>query len=141
MNALTLKNLLREIKRTFTKFLSIFAICALGVAFFAGIRATSPDMKEAGDRLYNTYNLSDISVISTSGLTADNIRDLESIEGIQAVRASLFVDAMARGTGEKEKEPSPLFNADKAEKRICPADRPYTRLRHRYFAGIRDERR
>lgn len=103
MNALTLKNLLREIKRTFTKFLSIFAICALGVAFFAGIRATSPDMKEAGDRLYNTYNLSDISVISTSGLSADNIRDLESIEGIQAVRASLFVDAMARGTGEKEK--------------------------------------
>lgn len=103
MNALTLKNLLREIKRTFTKFLSIFAICALGVAFFAGIRATSPDMKEAGDRLYNTYNLSDISVISTSGLTADNIRDLESIEGIHAVRASLFVDAMARGTGEKEK--------------------------------------
>ena len=103
MNALTLKNLLREIKRTFTKFLSIFAICALGVAFFAGIRATSPDMKETGDRLYNTYNLSDISVISTSGLTADNIRDLESIEGIQAVRASLFVDAMARGTGEKEK--------------------------------------
>ena len=103
MNALTLKNLLREIKRTFTKFLSIFAICALGVAFFAGIRATSPDMKEAGDRLYNTYNLSDISVISTSGLTADNIRDLESIEGIQAVRASLFVDAMSRGTGEKEK--------------------------------------
>ena len=103
MNALTLKNLLREIKRTFTKFLSIFAICALGVAFFAGIRATSPDMKEAGDRLYNTYNLSDISVISTSGLTADNIRDLESIEGIRAVRASLFVDAMARGTGEQEK--------------------------------------
>lgn len=103
MNALTLKNLLREIKRTFTKFLSIFAICALGVAFFAGIRATSPDMKEAGDRLYNTYNLSDLSVISTSGLTADNIRDLESIEGIRAVRASLFVDAMARGTGEKEK--------------------------------------
>lgn len=103
MNALTLKNLLREIKRTFTKFLSIFAICALGVAFFAGIRATSPDMKEAGDRLYNTYNLSDISVISTSGLTADNIRDLESIEAIQAVRASLFVDAMARGTDEKEK--------------------------------------
>lgn len=103
MNALTLKNLLREIKRTFTKFLSIFAICALGVAFFAGIRATSPDMKEAVDRLYNTYNLSDISVISTSGLTADNIRDLESIEGIRAVRASLFVDAMARGTGEKEK--------------------------------------
>lgn len=103
MNALTLKNLLREIKRTFTKFLSIFAICALGVAFFAGIRATGPDMKEAGDRLYNTYNLSDISVISTSGLTAENIRDLEKIEGVKAVHAGLFVDAMAKGTGEKEK--------------------------------------
>lgn len=103
MNSLTLKNLLREIKRTFTKFLSIFAICALGVAFFAGIRATSPDMKEAGDRLYNAYSLSDINVISTSGLTAENIRDIAKIEGVESVRASLFADAMAKGSTDKEK--------------------------------------
>lgn len=102
MNALTLKNLLREIKRTFTKFLSIFAICALGVAFFAGIRATSPNMKDAGDALFNEYSLADISIISTTGLTADNIRDIAAIEGVEAVNASLFADAMAKGFAEKE---------------------------------------
>ena len=103
MNALTLKNLLREIKKTFSKFLSIFAICALGVSFFAGIRAVSPDMKEAGDLLFNAHDLSDISVISTSGLTEQNIRDLEEIDGVEAVSPGLFADAMVKGEGGKEK--------------------------------------
>ena len=68
---LLVKNLLSEIWKTRTRYLSIFAISALGVAFFAGIRATSPDMKDAGDALFNASNLSDITVMSTAGLTPD----------------------------------------------------------------------
>lgn len=64
---LLVKNLLSEIWKTRTRYLSIFAISALGVAFFAGIRATSPDMKDAGDALFNASNLSDITVMSTAG--------------------------------------------------------------------------
>ncbi len=102
MNALTLKNLIREIRKTATRFLSIFAICALGVAFFVGIRATSPDMKDAGDALFDSSNLADITVMSTSGLTQSDIDALREIEGVEAVCPGLFVDAMGNTSDEME---------------------------------------
>lgn len=100
---LLVKNLLSEIWKTRTRYLSIFAISALGVAFFAGIRATSPDMKDAGDALFNASNLSDITVMSTAGLTPDDIEALRGIEGVEAVSPGLFVDAMMRTGGDEEK--------------------------------------
>ncbi len=100
---LLVKNLLFEIWKTRTRYLSIFAISALGVAFFAGIRATSPDMKDAGDALFNASNLSDITVMSTAGLTPDDIEALRGIEGVEAVSPGLFVDAMMRTGGDEEK--------------------------------------
>lgn len=89
-----IKNLLREIKRTATRFLSIFTICALGTAFFAGIRATSPDMKEAGDELFQSSNMSDVTVLCSKGLSSKNIKDLRAMPEVQAVRPGLYVDAM-----------------------------------------------
>ena len=98
---LLVKNLFCEIWKTRMRFLSIFAISALGVAFFAGIRATSPDMMDAGDALFNQSNLSDINVMSTAGLTPDDIEALRAIEGVEAVSPGLYVDAMMRvGTSE-----------------------------------------
>ncbi len=94
MNRAFVKNLWREVGKTLGRYVSIFLICALGVAFFVGIRATSPDMKDAGDALFFNSNLADITVVSTSGLSAADIGALRSIEGIEAVRPSLFVDAM-----------------------------------------------
>ncbi len=93
---------MREIKKTRGRYLSIFSICALGVAFFVGIRATSPDMKDTGDALFQAGNLSDITVMSTSGLTSADIEALRDIEGVEAVRPSLFVDAMMDTTSGAE---------------------------------------
>ena len=100
---LLVKNLFCEIWKTRMRYLSILAICALGVAFFAGIRATSPDMKDAGDALFNSSNLADITVMSTAGLTPDDIAALRNIEGVEAVSPGLFVDAMMRVEGDEEK--------------------------------------
>ncbi len=94
MNRFFAKNLFREIKKTLARYLTIFSICALGVAFFVGIRATSPDMKDAGDALFRASNLADITVFSTLGLTAADIEALREIPGVEAVRPGLFVDAM-----------------------------------------------
>ena len=94
MNRLLWKNLYSEIRRTFMRFLSIFAICALGVAFFAGIRATSPDMKEAADRYFTKMHLSDITVMCSNGLTEEDIRSLRAIEGVEAVRPQVHTDAL-----------------------------------------------
>lgn len=102
MNRFLGKNLMREIKKTLTRYLTIFSICALGVAFFVGIRATSPDMRDAGDMLFAKRNLADITVMSTSGLTSADIEALRAIDGIEAVRPGLFVDAMMDTAKELE---------------------------------------
>ncbi|MDD4075778.1 MAG: hypothetical protein PHC80_06770, partial [Eubacteriales bacterium] len=91
---LLVKNLLCEIKRTGTRFLSIFAICALGTAFFAGIRATGPDMQEAGDELFQNSRMADITVMCSEGLTRDNIKDLRALEDVEYVQPTLQADAM-----------------------------------------------
>ena len=60
-------NLFREIARTMTRFLSIFFISLIGVAFFAGVRAASPDMKVTADRYLDRAHLADITVMSSAG--------------------------------------------------------------------------
>lgn len=94
MNRSLHKNLNREIRRTFTRFMSIFSICMLGVAFFAGIRATSPDMQETGDRYFKRNKLSDVTVMSSAGLSQQNIDDLRAMPFVAGVRPMVHTDAL-----------------------------------------------
>lgn len=57
-----LKDSVRQIKNTFKRFLSILLIVLLGVGFFAGMQATSPDMKEAVDEYFDAQNMMDINI-------------------------------------------------------------------------------
>lgn len=86
-NILTV-DLLREIKRSFERFLSIFAIVAIGVAFFAGIKATSSVMKASADAYYDKYNLMDLRIVSNFGLTDDDLLAINKVEGVQASYAT-----------------------------------------------------
>ena len=88
------KNLFRDIKKTLSRFLSIVIIIAIGVSFYAGIRATSPDMKMSGDDYFNKNNLMDFKLISTLGLTDDDINEVEKQEGITQVEGSYSIDAV-----------------------------------------------
>ena len=68
------KECLVSIRKSFKKFLSITLIVLLGVGFFAGIRATSPDMQDALNRYYKKYRMYDIeltffSFLITSGIS------------------------------------------------------------------------
>ena len=72
-----LKDSFREIVKSPNRFLSIFLIVALGTAFFSGVKAAAPDMKNTADIYYDDYNLMDIRILSTMGLTDD---DMEAIE-------------------------------------------------------------
>ena len=86
-----LKDTVRQIKNTFKRFLSILLIVFLGVGFFAGIRAASPDMKDAVDTYYDSQNMMDLEVISTLGLTEDDIKAIKNIDGVEnAVLAHSF---------------------------------------------------
>lgn len=87
-------NLIREIGRTFTRFLSILFIALLGAAFFTGIRSTGPDMKLTGDAHFDNCRLSDITVMSSAGITVEDIDELQKIEGVEAIMPALYVDAL-----------------------------------------------
>jgi len=88
------KNLFRDIKKTFSRFLSIVIIIAIGVAFYAGVRATSPDMKISADAYFKENNLMDFKVISALGLTEENLTDTSKIKGVTSVEGSYSLDAV-----------------------------------------------
>lgn len=96
-----LKDSIRQIKNTFKRFLSIVMIVLLGVGFFAGLKATSPDMKDTVDTYYDKQDVMDIEVISTLGLTDGDIEALKNVEGIENVVATYSFDATLNN-GEKE---------------------------------------
>ncbi|WP_242851586.1 ABC transporter permease [Clostridium sp. DMHC 10] len=87
-----LKNLFRDIYKTFSRFLSIVIIIAVGVAFYAGVRATSPDMKKSGDYYFDKTNFMDFKLISTLGITKNNISEIKKVSGIKDIYGSKSID-------------------------------------------------
>lgn len=83
-----------SIKKTFKRFLSILAIVLLGVGFFTGIRQTSPNMEESVDEYFKKQNVYDINLMSTWGITKDEINILK--EKGYDVEPSYSVDALIR---------------------------------------------
>ncbi len=81
-----------EIRKSKNRFLSIFFIVALGVAFFSGIQSSAPDMRLTGDSYFDDSRLMDLRVISTLGLTEDDLDALEEIEGVSFVAGSYMED-------------------------------------------------
>ena len=86
----------REIKNTFSRYLSILVLSALAVAFLAGLRTTAPDMQYTADTYYDRKNLMDGYVISTLGLTDEDLTALAAADGIEDVEGIWTVDAIAR---------------------------------------------
>ena len=86
----------REIRFTFSRFLSILVLSALAVAFLAGLRTTAPDMEYTADNYYDRTHMMDGYVISTLGLTQEDLDALAQEAGIQEVEGGMSLDATAR---------------------------------------------
>lgn len=96
MKKALLKDSLIQIKKTYKRFFSIVVMAFLGVGFFAGVRASSPDMEKTLDNYFDEQKAYDIEVLSTLGLTNEDINSLKSIENIENVIGTysedVFVD-------------------------------------------------
>ena len=88
------KDFYMEIRRSLGRFLSIFFIVAIGCAFFSGIRAADPDMRYSGDAYFDNKNMMDLRIISTMGLTEDDVKAASEAEGIGHVEGRYSVDAL-----------------------------------------------
>lgn len=84
----------REIKKSFGRFLSIFAIVAIGVAFFAGVKASAPVMKYTADTYFDDYNLMDLRIVSPLGLTDEDVLEMKNISGVNGVFPTHSMDVL-----------------------------------------------
>ncbi len=96
------KDFWMEIRKSRARFISIFCIVALGVAFFSGIQAASPDMRLSGDAYYNESKLMDLKIVGTMGLTKDDVEAVKKLDGIDTVEGAYSTDVIC-GENETQK--------------------------------------
>ncbi|WP_317273864.1 MULTISPECIES: FtsX-like permease family protein [Clostridium] len=90
------KDVLRDINKSKGRFFSIFAIIALGVAFFSGIKVAPIDMKKTADKYYDDNNFMDLTLYSTLGFTDEDIDEIKKIEGVEDVFPTYSLDTVTK---------------------------------------------
>ncbi len=108
-----LKDILRELWRTRSRFIAIFAIIALGTGFFAGVKATCPDMQLTADKYFNDYRLMDLRLVSTYGFNEDDIAAVEKSGDIKEIMPSYTIDAIVKTEYEDKVAKIHSFPLDK----------------------------
>lgn len=101
MKTALIKDILREIGKSKSRFFSIFAIIALGAGFFAGLKITCPDMMKSQQVYFEEQNLMDIRLVSTYGFDENDVLAVQKTEGIREIYPSYSKDAFVKNeTGE-----------------------------------------
>ena len=82
MHAAFRKDILRTIRGNLKRFVAIVVITVLGTAMFSGLKAGCDDLRAAADDFYDSQQLFDVRVLSTLGITQDDVDALAAIEGV-----------------------------------------------------------
>ena len=89
------KMVFRTIKESFSRFLAIFLITALGVGFLVGLLCTSPDIRTSVDSYYDAHNLFDLDIKGTMGLTEADVQAMDSRPETETITAVYQKDVLA----------------------------------------------
>lgn len=87
-------DLIRSIRKSIVRFVSIVAIVALGISFFVGIKSASPDMRNTANEYFVEDNVLDLTVTSTIGFTADEVHKIARVEGVRSVDPIKLADTL-----------------------------------------------
>lgn len=98
----TRKDFYMEIRKSPGRFLSIFFIVAMGVAFFSGIRSSEPSMRITGDSYFDSAKLMDIKAVSTLGITDDDVKALEEVDGVAKAEGAYSADFLQKVKDEEK---------------------------------------
>lgn len=88
------KTTLREIRQSLGRYLAIFAIVALGVGFFAGLKITKAVMIESANDYLQEYQLFDYRLLSTLGFQEEDVQALRQKEHVRAVEGAVEADIL-----------------------------------------------
>ncbi|MDF2700164.1 MAG: hypothetical protein K0Q49_1720 [Haloplasmataceae bacterium] len=75
----------RKITKNKSRYFSILLIILLGVAFYSGIKATSPNMQIAANNYFNNQNFMDIEIISPTGFSEDDLKTIKLIPEVNDI--------------------------------------------------------
>lgn len=92
------KDFWMEIRKSKARFISIFLIVALGVAFFSGIQAAAPDMRSTGDAYYDESGLMDLKIMGTLGLTENDVKAIKDVDGVEWAEGGYSADVICADT-------------------------------------------
>lgn len=86
------KDAFREIRKSFGRFMAIFVIIAIGSGFFAGIKATMPDMINTAEIYFKEKALMDIKLVSTIGVRSEDVEAVKQADNVSGVMAGYSKD-------------------------------------------------
>lgn len=86
------KDIFREIKNTFGRFLSLLIITALGAASVVGIQASAIDMRDIADKTYKEHNLYDLQLKSSTGFDEDDIKAIKDAKDVLSIMPTYIFD-------------------------------------------------
>lgn len=96
------KNILRDLKSNLSRFLSLFGIVLLGAMMLTGLMSFAPSMRKAGDKYFDQQNVFDIRVLSTLGLSEDDVSAIAAVNGVEAVMPVKSLDTEAHWDGDAQ---------------------------------------
>ena len=96
------KNIIREMKGSMSRVISLFGIVLLGVMMLTGLVSIAPSMRTAAQKYYTEQNVFDLRVLSTLGLSEDDIAAIAGTEGVTAVQPVKYLDAEGLWSGSDE---------------------------------------
>lgn len=83
MRKASTKDILRTVWKEKKRFFAIMMITILGVTMMTGLKAGCQDLRMSADRFYDTQKLFDISIMSTLGLTEEDVLEIQTMEGVK----------------------------------------------------------
>ncbi|MDD4546045.1 MAG: FtsX-like permease family protein [Oscillospiraceae bacterium] len=92
VNIMLYKNTLIKIRKSTGRYLSILILVMVGVGFHAGIQASAPDISLVADKYYRSQSLMDFKIVSSMGLTQDDVNTIKNINGLKHVVPSYSLD-------------------------------------------------
>ena len=95
------KDVLRAVTHSWSRFLALFVIVALGAGFYSGLRTTALNMRATADAYYDDTRFFDVRLVSTFGFTDDDVEAIRATEGVESVMAGYSADWLVR-MGEKD---------------------------------------
>lgn len=95
------KNILRGVRGSLNRFLSILFIVALGSGFMAGLAATSPDLYETADAYFDDCAMYDLDIKSTLGFSSEDAEAVVALREAEAVQSAVVADLVLDTKDEK----------------------------------------